>query len=73
MYPGGPNTQGGPKKNARAQVVDSNDRPIPRLYAVGELGSIYGFLYPTTGGNLCEMIVFGRIAGQNAVREEPWG
>jgi 3-oxosteroid 1-dehydrogenase len=72
MYPGGPNTQGGPKKNAKAQVIDANGRPIPRLYAVGELGSIFGFLYPTTGGNLCEMIAFGRVAGQNAVSEKSW-
>src|SRR3990172_5324397 len=33
------NTQGGPKHNALQQVVDPWDRPIPRLYAVGELGS----------------------------------
>jgi succinate dehydrogenase/fumarate reductase flavoprotein subunit len=72
MYPGGPNTQGGPKKNAKSQVVDSNGKPILHLYAVGELGSVYGFLYPTGGGNLAEMIAFGRIAGENAVAEKPW-
>ena len=72
MYPGGPNTQGGPKKNAKSQVVDSNGKVIPRLYAVGELGSVYGFLYPTGGGNLSEMIAFGRIAGENIAAEKPW-
>ena len=70
MYPGGPNTQGGPKKNAMAQVVDPFNKPIPHLYCVGELGSIYGFLYPTGGGNLCEMIIFGRIAGESIVNEK---
>jgi len=72
MYPGGPNTQGGPKRNEKSQVVDSNGNPIPHLYASGELGSVYGFLYPTGGGNLSEMIAFGRIAGENAVAEQPW-
>jgi succinate dehydrogenase/fumarate reductase flavoprotein subunit len=72
MYPGGPNTQGGPKRNEKSQVVDSNGEPIPHLYAAGELGSVYGFLYPTGGGNLAEMIAFGRLAGESAVAEKPW-
>jgi len=72
MYPGGPNTQGGPKRNANSQVVDATGKPTPHLYASGELGSVYGFLYPTGGGNLSEMIAFGRIAAENAVAEKPW-
>lgn len=72
MYPGGPNTQGGPRKNAKSQVVDPSGNPIPHLYAVGELGSVYGFLYPTGGGNLSEMIAFGRVAGENVATEKPW-
>lgn len=71
MYPGGPNTQGGPKRNAKSQVVDVEGKPIPRLYAAGELGSVYGFLYPTSGGNIAELIAFGRIAGKNAATESP--
>ncbi|MCG5031524.1 FAD-binding protein [Mesosutterella sp. OilRF-GAM-744-9] len=38
------NTQGGPKKNVRGQVMDALGRPIPRLYAAGELGSMWGAL-----------------------------
>jgi succinate dehydrogenase/fumarate reductase flavoprotein subunit len=72
MYPGGPNTQGGPKRNEKSQVVDSSGDPIPHLYSAGELGSVYGFLYPTGGGNLAEMIAFGRLAGENAFAEKPW-
>jgi 3-oxosteroid 1-dehydrogenase len=72
MFPGGPNTQGGPKRNAKSQVMDPDGNPIPHLYATGELGSVYGFLYPTGGGNLAEMIAFGRIAAENAVAEKPW-
>ncbi len=64
------NTQGGPKRNAKAQVLDPWDRPIPRLYAAGELGSIWGFMYQS-GGNLGECLAFGRIAGINAASEKP--
>ena len=67
-YPCLLNTQGGPKRNARAQVLDSWDRPIPRLYAAGELGSMWGFMYQS-GGNLGECLAFGRVAGLHAARE----
>jgi hypothetical protein len=66
MYPGGPNTQGGLKKNAKGQVLDPDGKVIPRLYAPGENGSYFGFLY-TGGGNICENLVWGRITGENAV------
>ncbi len=71
MWPGGPNTQGGPKRNHRAQILNVDGDPIPRLYAAGEFGSVYGMLYPSGGGNLAECFAFGRIAGEHAAREEP--
>ena len=71
VYPGGPNTLGGLKKNARCQVLDPGGRVIPRLYAPGENGSYFGFLY-TVGGNICENLVWGRVTGQNAARETSW-
>lgn len=71
QWPGGPNTQGGPKRNKHAQVLDPDDRPIPRLYSSGELGSIYGSFYEG-GGNTAECMAFGRIAGRNAAGERPW-
>ena len=71
LWPGGPNTLGGPVRNERAQVLDPNGRPIPRLFSAGELGSIFGFLYPASGGNLSELIAFGQIAGKNAAAERP--
>jgi predicted oxidoreductase len=52
-------------------VVNSQGKPIPRLYAAGGLGSIWGFL-TLSGGGLTDAIVFGRIAGRNAAEEEPW-
>jgi succinate dehydrogenase/fumarate reductase flavoprotein subunit len=71
LFPGGPNTQGGPRRNHRAQILNVHGEPIPRLYAAGEFGSIYGMLYPAAGSNLAECIAFGRIAGENAAKEVP--
>jgi succinate dehydrogenase/fumarate reductase flavoprotein subunit len=65
------NTQGGPKHNRFAQVLDPDNQPIPRLYAAGELGSFFGFLYQP-GSNFPEAMVFGRIAGKRAASEKPF-
>ncbi len=70
LWPGGLNTQGGPRRNSKAQVLDTKGMPIPRLYSAGELGSMFGMIYPSGGGNLSECIAFGRIAGENAVQEK---
>ncbi|MBI2854742.1 MAG: FAD-dependent oxidoreductase [Chloroflexi bacterium] len=64
------NTQGGPRRDKGARVLDPDGMPIPRLYAAGELGSIWGFLYQTSC-NIVECIVFGRIAGINAATNPP--
>jgi len=66
------NTQGGPKHNKDCQVLDFNDKAIPRLYAAGELGSFFGFLYQG-GSNYPEAWAFGQIAGRRAAGETPWG
>lgn len=71
MYPILVNTQGGPRKNVKAQVLDVYDKPIPRLYAAGELGSMWGPIYQGAC-NVAEALVFGRIAGDNVVNEKPW-
>lgn len=71
LFPGGPNTQGGPRRNKRAQILNSEGEAIPGLYAAGEFGSIFGMIYPAAGGNISECIAFGRIAGQNAAEENP--
>lgn len=64
------NTQGGPKRNARAQVLDVWGNPIKRLYSAGELGSLWHRNYPGAG-NVSEALAFGRIAGKNAAGEQP--
>ena len=65
------NTMGGPKHNARAQVLDYDNKPIPRLYAAGEFGSIFGVIYQG-GQNLPEAYAFGRIAGKHAAAAKSW-
>ena len=54
------NTQGGPRRNEKAQIVRPDGTPIARLYSAGELGSIYSYLYQGTG-NIGECLAFGRI------------
>jgi len=59
-------TFGGLKINTDAQVLDLTDRPIPGLYAAGELvGGIFFQNYPG-GTGLLNGSVFGRLAGKNA-------
>ncbi len=64
------NTQGGPVRNAQHQVIGNDGNPIPRLYAGGEFGSIYCWLYQGAG-NVTECMV-SHVAGANAAAEEPW-
>ena len=59
------NTQGGPVHDEHQQVIDFSGRPVPGLYAVGELGSVFGHIY-LLGGNLAECLIGGRIAGRRA-------
>lgn len=61
------NTQGGPRHSAKAEVINTEDMPIPGLFSGGELGSIFPDMY-NGGGNLGETMVFGRIAGENAAK-----
>ena len=65
------NTQGGPRRNKKGQIVRADGTPIPRLYSAGELGSIYSYLYQGTG-NIGECLAFARVSGRNAAAEAPW-
>ncbi len=59
-------TFGGVKIDTSAQVLDIEDKPLPGLYAAGELvGGLYYFNYPGSTG-LMAGAVFGRIAGREA-------
>jgi len=66
------NTQGGPRRDKNAQVIDVDGKPMPGLYAAGEFGSIWGFEYPG-GGNFAETMIFGQIAGKSAATAPPVG
>jgi flavocytochrome c len=64
-------TPGGVGINSEAQVIDLNNRPIPRLFAAGEVcGGIHGASRLGSCA-LTECIVFGRIAGQQAAAISP--
>ena len=60
------NGMGGLKINADAEVLDTQGNVIPGLYAAGETtGGVHGG--NRIGGNaVCDFVVFGRIAGNNA-------
>lgn len=72
LYPGGPNSSGGPERNENAQILNVWGEPIPRLYGAGELGQAIGNLYPAGGGDISEAMCFGNIAGRNIVALEAW-
>lgn len=60
-------TYGGLKMNEKAQVIDTADRPIKGLYAVGEItGGFFYHNYPS-GTGLIRGAVMGRISAAEAV------
>jgi tricarballylate dehydrogenase len=61
-------TFGGLKIDTDARVLDTAQKPIPGLYAAGELvGGLFYFNYPG-GTGLVSGSVFGRIAGASAAK-----
>jgi tricarballylate dehydrogenase len=61
-------TFGGIRINADAAVVDYLERPIPGLFATGEMTGGFFYLNYPGGAGLMRGAVFGRIAGTNAAR-----
>jgi fumarate reductase flavoprotein subunit len=69
QWPAVHHTMGGIRINTRAQVLDVNGNPIPKLYAAGEAtGGVHG---GTRLGScaVTDCIVFGRTAGREAAKE----
>jgi urocanate reductase len=64
---------GGLRIDSEARVIDIWGRPIPKLFAAGEVcGGVHGA--NRLGGNaIPDCIVFGRIAGVNAAKEKQGG
>ena len=65
---------GGVNITVEAKAKDIlTDQPIPGLYSAGEVtGGVHGAVRLGSCGTL-DCLVFGRIAGQNAVKEKAWG
>ena len=59
---------GGVHINTSAEVIDTNDKAIPGLFAAGEVvGGVHGG--NRLGGNaVADIVVFGRIASDSAVK-----
>lgn len=68
--PGVHHTMGGIKINTNSEVINKEGNIIPGLYAAGEVtGGIHGA--NRLGSNaITDIIVFGRIAGQNAANNK---
>lgn len=63
------NTDGGPVRSAKGEILDYEGNPIPGLYSAGEFGSIWGHYYEG-GGNIAECLVFGRISAKSALARQ---
>lgn len=66
VAPGIHHTMGGVAINTQSEVLDIQSRPIPGLYAAGEVtGGVHGF--NRLGGNaIADTVVFGRRSGEHA-------
>jgi succinate dehydrogenase/fumarate reductase flavoprotein subunit len=60
-------TPGGLRIDSNAQVLDLNGKPIPRLFAAGEItGNVHGRFRNNGGDSWTDLVCFGRIAGASA-------
>jgi len=66
--------KGGIKINDKMQVVNQYGEVIPGLYAAGEIaGGLWGNNSTYLPGTMVSAsMTFGRLAGRNAVKENPW-
>lgn len=59
-------TFGGPKISKKAEVLNTENRPVPGLYAAGN--AIGGLFYDDyiVGSQLTAAVIWGRVAGEEA-------
>src|SRR5690606_3748341 len=58
-------SNGGPRRDGRAQVVDVDGTVIAGLYAAGEVSSTYSWA-KDGGFHIADALAFGRVAGREA-------
>lgn len=70
LWPKVHHTMGGLVTNLKSQVIDQDYEPIPGLYAAGEIaGGTHGAVRLGSCA-ITDCVVFGRIAGQEAAKEQ---
>jgi len=62
-------TNGGPKINEKAQVLDTKDIPIPGLYGAGNCIACLMPYYIAGGATIGNALTSGYLAGMNCVKE----
>ena len=62
-------TMGGVRINPKAQALDAEGRVVPGLYAAGEVTGVTHGTNRLGGNAYTDILVFGRIAGENAAWE----
>jgi flavocytochrome c len=73
LWPRIHHTMGGLAINAKAQVIGFDLKPVPGLYAAGEVtGGVHGAVRLGSVA-MADCVVFGRIAGKNAASERAHG
>lgn len=60
------NTDGGPRRSDKAEIIDVDGNPIPNIYSSGEFGSLWANKYQGSG-NITECMVFGRVAARELI------
>lgn len=71
IQPGVHCTMGGIAINGKAQALAKGGKPVPGLYAAGEVtGGVHG-ANRLDGNSTVETVVFGRIAGREAAQYKP--
>lgn len=67
IYPGDVGTSGGVITDEYAQVLDQADKPIPGLYATGNMtATVMGRFYLGAGASIANTTTFGYIAAKHA-------
>jgi len=69
VYPVMVNTNGGARRNEKAQILKVDGTPVGHLYSAGEFGSVWAWYYQGAG-NVSECFAFGRIAGREVSSQE---